>query len=88
MVLIDETDTERKNFTETKFKELLWNVCDDLLVSLNLLETYQEPSRSRTSKCYEMTFSSHDYSFSRDDALKLQHSIRSVVGDCLNVIVR
>ena len=81
-------ENENKHFDEIKFCDVIRDIAGDVVINVELIDRYKDPSSERYSRCYRMTFHSPDKVLSYDTSWKLQSLIRLEVEKQLKIILR
>ena len=81
-------DTEQPTFQEGAFLELVMNVTQGLVKSVELLDIFCNPHTQRRSHCYRLTYQSCDAVLSEVVANQIQRCLRDCLDKYLPVILR
>ena len=81
-------ENERLEFDEIAFCDIIRNIADDIVFSVELIDKYKDPETGRFSRCYRMTFQSLDKALCYATSWKLQCLIRLEVEKHLEITLR
>ena len=81
-------ENERLEFDEMAFCDIIRNIADDSVFSVELIDKYKDPETGRFSRCYRMTFQSLDKALCYATSWKLQSLIRLEVEKHLEIYLR
>ena len=81
-------ENEKLEFDERAFCDMVRNIADDTVVSIELIDKYKDPQTERLSRCNRMFFQSPDRALCYDTSWKLQSLIRLEVEKHLKIILR
>ncbi|XP_068097042.1 ferredoxin-fold anticodon-binding domain-containing protein 1 [Hyperolius riggenbachi] len=73
---------------ELEFHTIVWRLSKGNIVSIKLLERYEDGKMGRTSLCYRMTYQSCDRALSYESALEMQLELRYELQRCLHITLR
>ncbi|KAJ6653943.1 hypothetical protein lerEdw1_007575 [Lerista edwardsae] len=79
---------EGGEFNEIDFHAIARRVSGEAVVSVQLLDSFQDPGAARTSLCYRLTYQSCDRALSRQQVAAMQVELRQEVQLCLHVTLR
>ncbi|KAL4225008.1 Ferredoxin-fold anticodon-binding domain-containing protein 1 [Mactra antiquata] len=75
-------------FSVLEFCDIIRDITDDVVISVELIDKYVDEDSGRTSRCYALTFQSVDKSLSYDISWKLQSLIRLEVQRRMGIVLR
>ncbi|XP_073458534.1 ferredoxin-fold anticodon-binding domain-containing protein 1 isoform X2 [Aquarana catesbeiana] len=75
-------------FDEIEFHNITRRVSWGNIVTIELLEQYEDVKMGKNSRCYRMTYQSCDQALSYESALKIQLQLREELGRCLHITLR
>ncbi|KAM5132268.1 ferredoxin-fold anticodon-binding domain-containing protein 1 [Mantella aurantiaca] len=75
-------------FHETEFHSITRRVSRGNVVTIELLEQYEDVKMGKTSQCYRMIYQSCDRALSYESALKMQLQLREELRRCLHITLR
>lgn len=75
-------------FDENEFHNITRRVSWGNIVTIELLEQYEDGKMGKNSLCYRMTYQSCDQALSYESALKIQLQLREELGRCLHITLR
>nr|XP_033775012.1 ferredoxin-fold anticodon-binding domain-containing protein 1 isoform X2 [Geotrypetes seraphini] len=79
---------EEMSFDEVEFHTVVRDVCKEMVTSIQLLDSFQQPETSRRGLCYRMTYQSCDKALSSKQAAEFQLQLRVKLPKHLQVILR
>ncbi|XP_030076605.1 ferredoxin-fold anticodon-binding domain-containing protein 1 [Microcaecilia unicolor] len=79
---------EQTSFDEVEFHTVVREVCKEMVTSIQLLDSFQQPETGRCGLCYSMTYHSCDKALSSKQAAELQLQLRVELPKHLPVILR
>ncbi|KFU89426.1 Ferredoxin-fold anticodon-binding domain-containing protein 1, partial [Chaetura pelagica] len=79
-------DGER--FDEVAFHTIARQVSGEMVVSIQLIDSFQRAETGLKSLCYRLTFQSCDRALSRQEVAQMQERFRKEIAQCLGVTLR
>ncbi|NXP82667.1 FDXA1 protein, partial [Ramphastos sulfuratus] len=77
-----------EQFDEVAFHTIARQVSGEMVTSIQLLDSFQQPETGRKSLCYRLTFQSCDKALSCQEAAEMQLLLREEIKQCLAVTLR
>ncbi|NWX18260.1 FDXA1 protein, partial [Aegotheles bennettii] len=77
-----------EQFNEVTFHTIARQVSGETVVSIQLIDSFQQPETGRKSLCYRLTFQSCDRALSRQEVAEMQLLFRKEINQCLGVTLR
>ncbi|NXL31972.1 FDXA1 protein, partial [Glaucidium brasilianum] len=77
-----------EKFDEVAFHTIARQVSGEMVISLPLIDSFQQPETRRKSLCYRLTFQSCDKALSRREVAEMQLLFRKEINQCLGVTLR
>ena len=86
---LQEADAEEgKDFSETDFCDLVRSIGGDLVEVVEMVEEYTEPTSSRVSRCYRVTYRSMERTLTKEEVNAIHDSIREACWNKLRLELR
>ncbi|NXD85043.1 FDXA1 protein, partial [Halcyon senegalensis] len=73
---------------EVAFHTIARQVSGETVISIQLIDSFQQPETGRKSLCYRLTFQSCDRALSCQEVAEMQLLFRKEINQCLGVILR
>ncbi|XP_075029006.1 ferredoxin-fold anticodon-binding domain-containing protein 1 isoform X4 [Calonectris borealis] len=77
-----------EQFDEVAFHTIARQVSGEMVVSIQLIDSFQQSETGRKSLCYRLTFQSCDKALSRQAVAEMQLLFRKEINQCLRVTLR
>ena len=77
-----------EQFDEVAFHTVARQVSGEMVVSIQLIDRFQQPETGRKSLCYRLTFQSCDKALSRQEVAEMQLRFRKEINQRLRVALR
>ncbi|KAM7137885.1 ferredoxin-fold anticodon-binding domain-containing protein 1 isoform 4-T10 [Macrochelys suwanniensis] len=79
---------EWEQFDEIAFHTIARCVSQEMVMSIQLLDSFQHPETGQTSLCYRLTFQSCDKALTRQKVAEMQMQFRKEIQQCLHITLR
>ncbi|XP_046559648.1 ferredoxin-fold anticodon-binding domain-containing protein 1 homolog [Haliotis rubra] len=77
-----------RQFEEQTLHDVVRDVAGDVVTDVKMIDSYHDVETERRSRCYRMTFQSHDQALSYITSWKLQSMLRLEVASRMGIILR
>ncbi|NXC78605.1 FDXA1 protein, partial [Anhinga anhinga] len=77
-----------EQFDEVAFHTIARRVSGEMVISIQLIDSFQQTETGRKSLCYRLTFQSCDKALSRQEVAEMQLLFRKEINQCLGVTLR
>ncbi|XP_048242220.1 ferredoxin-fold anticodon-binding domain-containing protein 1 homolog [Haliotis rufescens] len=77
-----------RQFEEQTLHDIVREVARDVVTDVRMIDSYRDSETDRQSRCYRMTFQSHDQALSYITSWKLQSMLRLEVANKMGIILR
>ncbi|NWH65790.1 FDXA1 protein, partial [Geococcyx californianus] len=77
-----------EQFDELAFHTIARWVSGEMVVSIQLMDSFQHPQTGQKSLCYRLTFQSCDKALTRQEVAEMQQLFRKEINQCLRVTLR